>query len=55
MLPKAIGKAFGITADFALVDNAVDMVMLIFDRVFQSDDMIFTVFVDFIDNSRQCR
>jgi hypothetical protein len=46
-------KAFGVNVDFALVDEAIDILVNKFDWIFNGDDMVVAVFVDEVNHRRQ--
>ena len=50
-----VRKRKGIKSDLSLVNNGVLMLMKVLDRVLQSNDMLFTILIDHIDQGCQCR
>src|SRR4030088_339865 len=51
---EGLGKTLRISVDFALIDDAVLMVMEKLNRVLDSEDVFVAVFVDLVDYCCQC-
>ena len=53
--PQGRGEVLGVGADLAMVDDAVDAMVLELDRILDRDNVVPPVLVGIVDNRRQRR